>query len=140
MMSAATDQLANQALAALQGIINTAIQVGDFVKGQFPQVIHELLTYNMWLQGLNMFICAAIWGASWKFNRYCVATAAIKEKKLDKYDCYRDTTGWYVAAWGPPLVASVCALLAFVIALKEFILILFAPRVWLIEYAANLMK
>jgi hypothetical protein len=132
MMGAATEQLANQALAALQGIINTAIQVGDFVKGQLPQVVHELLVYKTVVYSLQIAFGAACLAGIPLLLKFVVPR--YKAASRDGRDL--DIGYIFLGILG----TLVLFIVGFVNLTEIFNLIeiVVAPRVWLIEYVRHL--
>lgn len=119
------ETIKTQALAALQQVITDTTTLRDFAVAQAPEVIRELLT--------------------WKFtvSLICFATGAILltlgnwgTKKLGDYE-YRQTRD---RGFSVILHLVVTGLgLGLLSSNLDWLQILIAPRVWLIEYAANLL-
>jgi hypothetical protein len=127
--------LKTQATAMLQQLITAATQTGEFIKEQVPLVIRELLAFNIALRiaqivaGLFLVVVAALW------LRYGL--------KLHK--AAREAPGYYDGAWGfgalvPWGIATGVAGMMLVQGTIDLLKLTLAPRVWLIEYAAALVK
>lgn len=123
-VTAALPTLKEQATSMLQSLINAATQAGDFIKDQIPLVIQELLAYNTAYYAAWVVICLA-WCI---FVTIKVWPWAVKE--ADASDGF--SFGCYALTMVPIIPAVICAF--------SLLKITLAPRVWLIEYAAGLVK
>lgn len=118
------DELKAEALAK---VLNAAQATGDFVLEQAPQVIKQLLVYNAVEKGvviaaLIAVICGCLYGV-----KKCI--------------------GWLKDTDGASLVGVVILSIAalgcswgVVSNALDLIKILVAPKVWLLEYAASLVR
>jgi hypothetical protein len=114
----------------LVGLIQTATQAGDFIKEQIPKVIKELLLYNTAIEAFQVLLSSVILALLWgKWFQYW-HKKAVKERDAD----------YYFTALFPSGILSLflCPWLYF--SLTNLLKITLAPRVWLIEYAADLVK
>lgn len=130
-MSAAPT-LKEQAMEMLQSLIVTATQAGDFIKEQMPIVIKELLAYNTARAVIEVFAGIMLTVAVFIWVRFCL------RKQAQKKD--RDYTDWPFIAFMPSLFATFAAAFMLIHGGADLIKLLLAPRVWLIEYAASLVK
>lgn len=128
-MTEKTNILKDQVASLLQVLIQAATSTGEFIKDQIPLVIKELLLYNtvfyaVWLVVLPVFLFIAL-----KCGLHCI--------RKFKDDPYSDAWGFGIAG---------CAVVAIILLtctlgdIFDLIKIICAPRVWLIEYAARLVK
>lgn len=119
--------LKEQATQMLQSLIASATQAGDFIKEQMPIVIKELLAFNTAKYAIYSAICAAIVIAYLTF----IYKYWKKEYPRDSED------GIAILGGGVSMIAMVAFVIEGAIPLLKITL---APRVWLIEYAASLVK
>lgn len=114
------EQLAEQTLIKL---INVATDTGEFIKDQVPLVIKELLVYNTITYSIILGICVALLLAS-------IWLGIIFHHESDGF------------VWVGVSAFNGILTLPFGIfeGLFPLIKIMTAPRVWLIEYAANLVR
>lgn len=169
VLPAVPDSVKDKATDVLLNMVNVTVQtmndVVDFGKQQIPEVIHQLL---MW-KALESFIAFAIniiflfvgvmlitrWG-----NRFGKAMAARREKARTEYEegvewtrfnsCSDATSPAYdffmagsiVCRWVLVVVGIIMATGGLNAALEslQWLKILVAPKVYLIEYAAELIK
>lgn len=121
--------LKEQATLLLQKLIETAIQTGEFIKEQVPLVVQELITYHL--------VYAAVWCIIWATVAVLVLLGARKFIRLaneeEDSEYYIPAVLMIVFGTGPATWASVTFLL-------DVVKLWLAPRVWLIEYASQLVK
>lgn len=143
-----TEALKTKALEALNEILNTAISVKDFAVKEAPSVIQQLLTYNFWssfipwLLFLLISTALLIFGITvlvkkpWKevSSRYSHA----EHEEIDITD-YSDS---YMVATSALLLWLLITVILFTDGLNRscWMKIAIAPKVYLIEYAAGLVK
>lgn len=131
---------------AITTLINKAVSGADataeFLSGEIPDYIYQLL---MWY-GVSSFIKAA-------FGVVLLVCTVYFTKKIGKkmYKDYQDKKEWtwtgcdatlaYGMAW---LALAMAASISFIISLRyiniEWLKIWIAPKVWLVDYAAQLVK
>lgn len=121
----ASDMLLNMVNVTIQ----TMSDVVEFGKQQIPEVIHQLLMWNalkasIWVVVavvFSVFLCTVV-------NR---AKPGLNES-ASGFGSFVQALGW--------LIAMVVGGAVFMINLLQAAYILIAPKVWLIEYAAELVK
>lgn len=131
---------------AVASIITKAVQGADaaaeFVKAELPDVIQQLLTWNL-VENL-VFWCASV------FLLLVVAPVLIRMIFVAFKNCDNDESKdhWaYSDEVACPVAATsfVLSLISIIVGLIgicdiEWLQIWLAPKVWLIEYAADLVK
>lgn len=131
-MSEAVKQLQDTASNALVNMIDVTVKtmsdVVDFGKQQIPQVIHELL---MW-KATN----ACVWMA---IGVILVVLSWVTFKAINRYVADTGDGDVYVLHLATGALVILGALF-FVPNLLELLQILVAPKVYLIEYSADLIK
>lgn len=120
-----------QALTVLKNMIDAATQAGDFIKDQIPFVIRELLTFNTVKDAFMIAVGVLLMAGGILWIRYCLKRHNASEDKLWSDWDVATIPGWIIAPIGIGIFA------AYVIDLLKITL---APRVWLIEYAAGLVR
>lgn len=128
------EALSQKAQAALVAILDGVIRAGDFAREQMPLVVDELLRWGM-IESLIWFCVQVV----------LVVVSAVAAVKLARW-------GWRLCGtaseYCAPLVFVAClaslgvGCVSFICAVinTDWLQILIAPRVWLIEYAAGLAK
>lgn len=123
---------ANEVLAAiLEKAMATAEKTGTFLQEQAPDVVQQLLTWKLVQYSVSAVVCFIAF--------FLLAYLASKTlKSLGEEDSYFVT-------WQPPVLAAsgVGALVVSISAANNALTamqIWLAPKVYLIEYAANLVK
>lgn len=137
------DNLQNAVAQVLLAAIQTAKQTGDWVKGQLPGIVHQLLTWNLISDCLTILftlLLVGIFALSLKrfFSSYK------KEKEVYK-GCFDITDmPYYGFPWACWLlfdgIFTAVFIIASVLDIYDAFEIWFAPKVWLLEYAAHLLK
>jgi len=106
-------------------------QAKDFASEQIPLVVEEILMYSLVSEVLLVLIALAVMGGYGLFVRW-----VIKNKKLDD-DADEGVAIFCVIIFGVGGVAAAIALLCFISDMLDVIKIVFAPRVFVIEYLKN---
>lgn len=126
----AYQQLADSANAVLEKAIQAATSTGEFLEEQVPLVVEELVAWKIAEAVIYVLLCVAffvIW--VWRGWVFC------NKKDPNSVDFF---------PWGPWLIVagfgSFFAIPAFIINLMVAVKWIVAPRVALIEYAANLVR
>jgi hypothetical protein len=122
----------------LVSLINKATQAGDFVADQIPIVIKELLLFNAVNIGLHTFLGLAIMLTGVPSWRWASKYYKSLPEEGDSYKTSQHDVG--PSPWIPSCVLIVFGFWIFWSWVDDFLKIVFAPRVWLIEYAASLVK
>lgn len=131
-MTDVSDQLKEKSSELLVKMIDFSIQsasdVVEFSKQQIPQVIHELLMWRATNAGIWMLVGILVLIGMWKTF-----------KAINK--CVKDTgdDDNYIMHIGTAMLAII-GLGFFLPNLLELLQILVAPKVYLIEYSADLIK
>jgi len=121
----------NQALILA---INEAANAAEFIKGELPEVVRQLLTWKLWTHGISTAICAFF---AFVLPIVC-ARFFLKEGKRGKWgnEC---NPAIMVPCGFVGLLSFIVGFIEFSMAMPKFIQILVAPKVYLLEYAANLV-
>ena len=112
---------------ALATILNKAIAAGDFAIEQAPDVVRQLLTYNFVLS-LLWFLAALVFFAGYTFGTYKFTKWLKSEGELS------DVAGAVVFM----LVVGMAITLA--MSSLTWLKIWLAPKIFILEYAAALVK
>jgi hypothetical protein len=119
---------------ALVQVINSAVNAKEFIVQQTPEVIQQLLLWHG-VGGFLLFIAGVFW---------CVATVIVAKfsiktltsKLPDSAEYFEYVFVYFlVCAGGVAIALPGLCLLNF-----EWLKVWLAPKVWLIEYASNLIK
>jgi hypothetical protein len=135
--------LKEQAFQMLQSLIATATQAGDFIKEQMPLVIKELLSYYavLYWGGVLLLLAMVIalpLAGMWASRKWAGKEKARKESGTRSYD--EDNSGWLAMGITCWILGFGCFIGLVVGALPAALKITLAPRIWLIEYAASLVR
>ena len=126
-------QLEAKASELLVKMIDVTVQsvsdVVEFGKQQIPEVIHQLLMWNV--------LKASIWVVVAVVFSIFLCTVVNRAKPVLNESEYGFGTFIQILGW---LIAMVVGGSVFMINLLQAAYILIAPKVWLIEYAAELIK
>lgn len=125
-MSDAKDQLENAAAQVLQSTINAATQGAEFIKDQIPDLLKQLLMWNAASDVLFVVMTIGIVFLAFKF--------------FPKFSKWADDGGGDIFYWA--FAGPACAVFSGFAMEKiwDAAEILIAPKVWLLEYAAHLVK
>lgn len=118
---------------ALSDILISVLSAKDFILAELPDVIHQLLLWKFW----GSIICS--------FATLCVLMISCiylyKYSKKHKIKIFRDEDGLYVCSWVLLLIWSVISVIWFLKTFNiDWLQILIAPKVYLIEYSAKLIQ
>lgn len=118
----------NAAEKALAELLDKSMQAGDFLVEQAPMVVQELLVYKSFehaAYALVLFLA-------------CSVFVFIALNRIKEFICSGDGDNLVVAAFSSlPAVMLFCFFFG---NLLSFIKIMVAPKVYLLEYAAALVK
>jgi len=128
------EELKAQAIAALKEIIESAVRVKDFTVEQAPSVIQELLRWEMTesllTTGFMIFIITIFGLISYKtYQKH-----GFLNSRSD------DVSGPGVVVLLSGIAGAIFGFSSFLISDFVWLQILIAPKVYLIEYAAQLIK
>lgn len=122
------EQLQNTVNEILQKAISAAMAGADFLANQIPDVLQQLLLWNL-SQNLAL-------GAIFATSAGTILTFLYKDVKKCWSDRLTDEVGAFLIAVFGGMAPMAASCLCFLNALKIWI----APKVWLLEYAASLVK
>ena len=122
------EQLQNTINDALLGLISSATSAQDFLLAEIPEVIRQLLMWKFAESFLYFSFSLAALGISvWAYRKLWIATKDMYEKEVARF-----------AAGG---IGGLSVLIVVVEAFSlTWLQIWIAPKVYLIEYAATLVK
>ena len=137
-----------QALVKLIEKANSGVDASiSFLSDQLPDVVHQLLTWGLLSSALTCVVCILLVIAS------CVALKkagdGVKESKQSKKDNWAyQNYSWGCGTVEEPVIVIITlsivfcsiSLIVFTGSLFDALKIVFAPKIWLIEYAATLAK
>lgn len=116
---------------AVTEIINSTISAKDFLVGQLPEYVEQLLmwhaTYSLVMCILGFLLVALICYVDVRIYRYM---------KSDEFDKWQRGDAYLGMAVGSFVLMIPAGLMVNITWLK----ILIAPKVWLVEYAASLVR
>lgn len=115
-----TPSLKDTAEQALIKLINAATEAGEFIADQVPLVVQELIVYSTVKYSVLLLLVLAAY-----------TTAVYVGAKF-----HDDSDG---IVWVPVGAVIVIGSPAVWVALDNLLMLVFAPRVWLLEYAAKLV-
>jgi uncharacterized membrane protein YedE/YeeE len=121
------EEIKNNALDALNQILVDAASIREFAIEQAPQVVQELLKYSMFMAWLSVLVSIFV---------FLFAIVGIK-KSIPMVDEDYEVAIPLMLLSGLMVAAGFIALC---IHTTEAVKVTIAPRVWLIEYAADLIK
>lgn len=118
----------NAAEKALAELLDKSMQAGDFLVEQAPMVVQELLAYKAFehaAYALALFLA-------------CCLFVFIVLNRIKEFNCSGDSDNLGAALLSSaPAIVFFCA---FLHDLLSFIKIMVVPKVYLLEYAASLVK
>lgn len=143
-MNEQLQQALTKVIEKANGSIDASI---SFLSDQLPDVVHQLLTWGLLSSALTCVVCILLVIAS------CVAlkkaSDGVKESKQNKEDnwAYQHYSSGGGSVEGSVIVIIILSivlcsisLIVFTGSLFDALKIVFAPKIWLIEYAATLAK
>lgn len=116
------EQLQNTINSILLSAIEASKQGIEFMQGEIPDLIRQLIRYNLAINSLYLLTAIPLVWLYYKFVQL------VKE----------DADAAIIAIPGGILGVSWAAYLMY--CLSEILKLTLAPKIWLLEYAANLVK
>lgn len=116
----------------LQKSIDVATVTGDFLKDQIPDVIKQLVTFNLVSEAFWTLLPLTVLISTLCFLPYLIRVGK-------KYQDETDGMIWMLIvtiACG----ATIVGLVGFLSHITSLLELIFAPKVWLLEYAAHLVR
>lgn len=126
------DTLQNTVNQVLQGAISQATKGAEFLREQIPDILQQLLMWNLAKDGLLVALAMLSVFIAYK------ATFKWADQSRSSYDNEWKLPKIASAIFG--IIASGITTVFAVIALFDAVKILVAPKVWLLEYAAELVR
>lgn len=120
-------ELKNVAEQALVSLIQSATEAMTFLKGEVPLAVKELLTYYTTYYAL----ITIIWLSLVVWHLFFMAWYFKKEYTRDSED---------VRAIMGSLIVAIIAIIGSIEGLFPLLKIVLAPRIWLLEYASQIVK
>jgi len=129
-----------QLQTALAELITSTLQAKEFIVGELPEVVRQLLAwkmcYSMVMMGLSLIFCIVFVFAGVKIAK---KVRLLQKEKLGSQRFYDNSDvafEWFIFTCCSLAPAAVVAATFDI----QWLQIWIAPKVWLIEYAASLVK
>lgn len=130
------DQLQQALLSVLQSTVDAATAAKNFLVAEVPDVIHQLLVWKA--------VRAGTLAAVWLVVLVLVITLSVKlwcaSKAYKPRNAYDGDAGYLLAASVAAAVVAILPCVMVVNQLMTLLQILVAPKIYLIEYAAQLAR
>ena len=123
-MEAINNNLVNEALAS---VIQSTTLAKDFILSEAPVVVEQLITYTLTTTSLSIFVAVLI-----------ISIQLYKMRWWEAQD--RAATDTESILYGLGWVASAISVIIFLCNVPVALKLWLAPKIWLIEYAADLVK
>lgn len=112
----------NEALNQFITLLTNSFKDGkDFVLAQAPEVVKQILTFNLIESSVTLILCLVTFVGLWKWH-----------KKIEK--------DWDQVGYLPLGIVAIVAFVFFCCATDNFLQIIFVPKLYLIAYMSNLVK
>jgi len=126
-----------QALASILNKTVTGVEAGvAFLSAEVPEVIQQLLYWKLAQAALVMVLAAAFLITFYRKGKVIMAA----EKGSFWQESYGGATGPAVMFWMVGTVLGAFSTVGFIASAFRVLQILVAPKIYLIEYAASLVK
>jgi hypothetical protein len=123
---------------ALLSLIN---QATTFASGEIPEVLHQVLIWNL-TASIAWMIAGIVWFVvAWRFYKYATLLPREQRKEgvlFDRAGDKREEAIYFLCVFGG--IFSLLFANALIFSPFEIAKILLAPKLYLIEYAAHLAK
>ena len=138
-----------QALIKIIEKANSGVDASiNFLGDQLPDVVHQLLTWGLLSSVVACFVCVlVVMAGAITLKKTFSAIESAKDKKQTNWAYYIYSSGIPGSTEGEAftlillsIVLSGISIIVFVGNMFDALKIVFAPRIWLIEYAATLAK
>jgi len=132
------NNILKEALANILKKATVGIEKGvDFLNAEIPEVAEQILKWHMWESILinSIFLIIAVLVYIFAYTLYKIG---VDRNKVVKDGVISHGADWYLASFAFIIVASI--ILLSVILNLTWLKILIAPKLYLIEYAAELLK
>lgn len=132
------DELIAKGLQELISLYNTG---KDFAIEQVPDVIRQLIIYKTAYYGLWLLVGLVMIYISYRMFKF---VGLVVNRRFETDDKLRAKLGEWAEIWGLPVAGGIgFGIGGIVVSLThafQLLFILTAPKVWLLEYAARLVK
>ena len=138
-----------QALIKIIEKANSGVDASiNFLGDQLPDVVHQLLTWGLLSSVVACFVCVFVVIAGViTLKKTFSAIESAKDKKQTNWAYYiyssgvtGSTEGGAVISILLSIILSGISIIVFIANIFDALKIVFAPKIWLIEYAATLAK
>ncbi len=127
------EELQGKMIEILTSIQNTVGQAKDFAVEQLPDIAQQYVVFGM-VSNITMSVIVLLLSIGFAVLAY----------KLYKYPDNKGSYGGIGIEFGfgifSSIIGSLGCMLAFILTLKETLLVVFAPKVWLLMELAKLVK
>lgn len=118
-----------QAQEFLQKAIDAATSTGDFIVGQIPDVVQQILTWNLVQAIIICVITAIVFFFLFQYGK------RVNAKGRGEHDDDKRIAGMVVM-----IASSFISFFVFTCNMMKAVQIYVAPKLWLLEYAVGLLK
>ena len=132
-------ELKNVAEQALISLIQTATETMAFLKGEIPLAVKELLAYYTAVYVAYILI-GFLFSAIGLFGFYKIRSTKTLSRFPEKSSYAGDQGDVKSFSWFLLIISNLVGFLVFIHWIDNLLKITIAPRIWLIEYAAGLVK
>jgi len=138
-----------QALIKIIEKANSGVDASiNFLGDQLPDVVHQLLTWGLLSSVVSCFVCVfVVMAGAITLKKTFAAIESAKDKKQTNWAYYIYSSGITGSIEGGAvmsillsIILSGISIMAFIVNMFDALKIVFAPKIWLIEYAATLAK
>ena len=138
-----------QALIKIIEKANSGVDASiNFLGDQLPDVVNQLLTWGLLSSVVACFVCVfVVIAGAITLKKTFSAIESAKDKKQTNWAYYIYSSGITGSIEGGAvlsivisIVLSGISIMVFIVSMFEALKIVFAPKIWLIEYAATLAK
>jgi len=127
------DALKQALVDIINGTVRTAGDAKDFVLAQVPDVIQQLVIFHtIWYAVAAAFLLLAGVASGILFIKYVKPFYNAIDKNTDEPFAIISVVAWFAGTIG---VLTACAFNTY-----NFLMVYFAPKVWLIHYAVSLVQ
>jgi hypothetical protein len=127
------DALKSALVDIINGTVKSAGDAKDFVLAQVPDVVQQLVIFHtIWYAVAAVFLLLAGVVSGILFLKYVKPVFRCISEPMDEAFATIVVVGWFVGTLG---VLIACAVNTY-----NFLMVYFAPKVWLIHYAVGLVQ
>lgn len=127
------DALKQALVDIINGTVKSAGDAKDFVLAQLPDVVQQLVIFHtIWYAVAAVFLLIVGVTSGILFCKKVKKVHDAIEKAADDVCAAITVVGWFICTFG--------VLIACAISTYNFLMVYFAPKVWLIHYAVGLVQ